>query len=101
MNMEDCSKLIQICCALHNYLKEKNVEFDFEWPPPENATATTTEEAESDSELNDTLPMPDVLDTEQDTATGCNSCGERIPIPIDPKKLPKVPTSQIIMDKYF
>ena len=32
MDMEDCSKLIQICCALHNYLKEKNVEFEFEWP---------------------------------------------------------------------
>ena len=105
MEMEDCSKLIQICCALHNYLKEKGVEFEFVWPPTTTTTTTSTEEAASDeydSDLDDTIPLPDVSDTEEDTAAPCSCCGGRIPIPIKIKEVKRrVPTNQIIMDKYF
>ena len=85
--MEDCSKLVQICFALHNFLLDKN------YPPPEEKPSSATPadgsmvESLNDPELDDTLPLSD---------------GEPENINLDAvEDMHKPATNQVLLDKYF
>ena len=87
--MEDVSKLVQICFALHNFLLEKN------YPPPEDKPATqaatndgSMHESLDDPNLDDTLPLSDDWEPEN--------------INLDAvEDLHKPATNQVLLDKYF
>ena len=86
--MEDVSKLVQICFALHNFLLEKN------YPPPEEKPSSATHadgsmvESLDDPNLDDTLPLSDD--------------GEPENINLDAvEDLHKPATNQVLLDKYF
>ena len=99
-SMEDCSKLVQICCALHNYLLDKN------YPLPDltifasaggGGGGAGSEEAEHeaefvDDELDDTVPL------------SVRDAGEPEIVMVDENPLvemDKIATNQVLLDIFF
>ena len=88
--MEDCSKLVQICCALHNFLLDKN------YPIPDVEPSATPDfdlgdlGDMGDEDLDDTIPL------------SVSDAGEPENIIANPlQEMDEEPTNQVLLEKYL
>ena len=94
--MEDCSKLVQICCAIHNFLVEKNYPIPVVEPsiaPAFDAGDLDDAGNLEDEELDDTIPLS-VSDAGEPENIVAN--------PLNPlEEMEAEATNQVLLEKYL
>ena len=91
--MEDCSKLVQICCAIHNFLLEKNYPIPDVDPSPTPACDLGDLGNLDDEDLDDTIPLS-VSDAGEPENIVAN--------PLNPlEEMEAEATNQVLLEKYL